>query len=338
MRRNDEITSKIKLLDSEGNIAEPGFCRRMEYDYSRSDIKANPSRIKEWDFYQILSKDYMVQVMIFDISIGGAVNINVINLKDGSRGEFLTLKPLTFGRLNLPSNTEKPHIIEYRQGGFSLLIECKNGLREITAFKKGSVDCHIKLKEFDAHESLVMAVPFEKKGHFYLNQKMNCLEASGYCSVNSQRAVFNPETDFAVLDWGRGVWPYKCSWYWGNGSTRLPDGRVFGFEIGWGFGDMSKASENMLFIDGKAHKIGEVYMKRDKSDWLKPWYYTSDDGRFEAVMTPVFDNFTSSRVGPIGNVCHQVFGNFNGTAVLDGGEKVSFKDMLAFTEFSDNRW
>ena len=153
-----------------------------------------------------------------------------------------------------------------------------------------------------------------------------------------QMPEFDPQKDFGLLDWGRGVWPYKCSWYWGNGSSRLDDGRVFGFEIGWGFGNMRAASENMLFIDGKAHKIGDVYLKKDKSDWMKPWYFTSDDGRFDMTMMPVFDNYTSSRVGVVGNICHQVFGIFNGYAVLDGGEKIEVKDMLSFTEMSDNRW
>ena len=94
----------------------------------------------------------------------------------------------------------------------------------------------------------------------------------------------------------------------------------------------------MLFIDGKAHKIGDVYLKKDKSDWMKPWYFTSDDGRFDMTMMPVFDNYTSSRVGVVGNICHQVFGIFNGYAVLDSGEKIEVKDMLSFTEMSDNRW
>lgn len=338
MRRNNEIISKTTLLKRDGGLYEPGFCKSMLYDYNRGAIKGNAFRIKEWDFYQILSDEYMVQFILFDISIGGAANINIINLKTGEREEFLSLKPLTMGRLCLESNTEQPHKISYKDGGFSMSVEKTKGKRHLVAYKKNKIECDITLSEFDEHESLVMAVPFDKKTRFFLNQKMNCMPASGYCRVGRLKAEFDVKENFGVLDWGRGVWPYKCSWYWGNGSARLCDGRIFGFEIGWGFGDMSAASENMLFVDGKAHKIGDVYLKKDKSDWMKPWYFSSDDDRFNMTMTPVFDNYTSSRVGIIGNICHQVFGYFNGYVVLDNGEKAEVKDMLAFTEMSDNRW
>ncbi len=338
MRRNHEIKTLTQLLNKDGDVNEPGFCRKMLYDYKRDEIKANPLRIKEWDFYQLLNQNYMVQVVVFDISFGGAVSLAIVDLKTGKRGEFLSVKPLTLGKMNLPENTEHDHEINYFQGKLSLHIKKDRNKRYLKVNLPDKVDIDLELTEFFDHESLVMAVPFEKPKYFYLNEKMNCMAAKGSCKIDDISTEFNPETDFAVLDWGRGVWPYKCCWYWGNGSQRLDDGRVFGFEIGWGFGDMKAASENTLFIDAKVHKIGEVYLKRDKTNWLSPWHFSSDDGRFEMTMTPVFDNFTSSRIGIVGNICHQVFGRFNGTVILDDGEKLEIKDMLAFCEMSDNRW
>ncbi len=44
---------------------------------------------------------------------------------------------------------------------------------------------------------------------------------------------------------GRGVWPHTITWYWGNGSTYL-DGKLFGFELTWGFGDESNATETAI--------------------------------------------------------------------------------------------
>ncbi len=338
MRKNHEIKTLTPLLNKDGNVKEPGFCKKMLYDYKRSEITANPLRIKEWDFYQILNNNYMVQVVVFDISFGGAANVAIVDLNTGKRGEFLSVKPLTLGKMNMPENTELDHEINYSQGKMTLNIKKLGSKRYLKVIVSQKVDINIELTEFPNQESLVMAVPFHKQGYFYLNEKMNCMSAQGYCKIDDVATVFNPEMDFAVLDWGRGVWPYKCSWYWGNGSTRLPDGRVFGFEIGWGFGDMSAACENTLFIDAKAHKIGDIKLRRDKSNWLSPWCFTSDDQRFEMTMTPVFDNHTSSRIGVVGNICHQVFGKFNGTVTLDDGEILQIENMLAFCEFSDNRW
>jgi hypothetical protein len=45
----------------------------------------------------------------------------------------------------------------------------------------------------------------------------------------------------------------------------------FGFNIGYGFGDTSAASENMIFFEGRGHKIGRLSIALDEKDALKPW-------------------------------------------------------------------
>ena len=164
------------------------------------------------------------------------------------------------------------------------------------------------------------------------------MPVTGCVRIGRKVIEFKPDTAFGLLDWGRGVWPFIQSWYWGNGSHWLPDGRIFGFEIGWGFGNMGAASENTLFLDGVAHKIDQVYLEKDPDDYMKPWVFTSNDGRFEMTMTPEFDNFTNLRFLGIGNRCHQVFGKWNGSVGLDDGTRLDIQDMTAFCEFSDNHW
>ena len=41
-----EITRPQRLLDDTGNIAEPGFAKKLYWQYSRADIKAPAMRIK----------------------------------------------------------------------------------------------------------------------------------------------------------------------------------------------------------------------------------------------------------------------------------------------------
>lgn len=336
-----KITERTPLLDNKGNVYKPGYCVRNLYDYKRKDIKAPKARIKEWDFYQISNDAYTVQMTFADISIGGAGAFTLFDRETGERFEALSLSLLTFGRFNMPENTEVPHSIKRQSAGFDMSVKVAENKRWLCfsgKCKQGKITADFELDVMPDLESMVMAVPFDKDGYFYYNQKMNSMPVKGVVKVGSRIYDFSPENAFAVLDWGRGVWPYKGSWYWGNGTTRLSDGKLFGFEIGWGFGDMSAATENMLFYDGKAHKIGEVYLSKDENNWLSPWVFTSNDKRFEMTMTPTFDNFTSTRLGPVGNQCHQVFGMWNGTVVLDDGTELAIEDMLAFCEFSDNRW
>lgn len=337
--KNIQITKPIELLDEKGNITKPGYAFKSDiYVYDRSKIKANPLRIKEWDFYQINTDRYMMHLTIFDISMGGAVSFCLLDLETGKKEETLVIEPLTMGKFGLPESAEKPHTIEYNNHGCSLKIDVKDGKRKLE-FKKGEFEADILLRMQPDHESLVMAVPFRQDGYFYYNQKMNCMTAEGYVKSKTMKAELTPDKAFCVLDWGRGVWPYKVNWFWGNGTTILEDGNIFGFEIGWGFGDMSAASENMVFCKGKGHKIGEITMYRNESNFMDPWVFKSDDGRFDMTMVPVCDNYSSSRVaGLIGNQCHQVFGKWSGKAVLDDGKVIEIKDVIAFCENSDNRW
>ena len=41
-----QITQRTRLLDAQGNVAEPGYCVHNLYDYARGDIRANPLRIE----------------------------------------------------------------------------------------------------------------------------------------------------------------------------------------------------------------------------------------------------------------------------------------------------
>ena len=73
-------------------------------------------------------------------------------------------------------------------------------------------------------------------------------------------------------------------------------------------------------------------------DYMRPWTFTSDDGRFEMDYTPVLDRASCSDVGLIKSDQHQVFGVFNGRAVLDDGTVLNVKDLPGFAEKVINKW
>ena len=138
------------------------------------------------------------------------------------------------------------------------------------------------------------------------------------------------------------MWTYKNTWYWGSASGEL-DGVPFGWNIGYGFGNVSAATENMLFYNGKAHKLSEVVFnipknKKGKDDFLRPWTFTSDDGRFEMEFTPVLDRASCTSLGVIESDQHQVFGRFTGKATLDDGTVLDVKDFFGFAEKVKNKW
>ena len=189
--------------------------------------------------------------------------------------------------------------------------------------------------------SIVIATPFDKPGHFYYNQKINCLRASGWIELGGEKFELTPDRFFAVLDWGRGVWTYHNTWYWSSASGEL-DGVPFGWNLGYGFGDTSAATENALFYNGTLHKLEhinfEIPFKDGREDFLAPWRFTSSAGRFEMQFQPVLDRAACTDVKLIKSDQHQVFGRFTGTAVLDDGTAVRVKDFLGFAEKVENKW
>ena len=188
---------------------------------------------------------------------------------------------------------------------------------------------------------MVIATPIGKAGHFYYNQKINCMRASGWIELGGARVELDPKTWFAVLDWGRGVWTYHNTWYWGSASGEL-DGVPFGWNIGYGFGDTRAASENVLFYGGKIHKLSqvrfEIPMQDGEENYLAPWRFSSDDGRFEMAFTPILNRAAYTSVGVIKSDQNQVFGRFTGTAALDDGTVLRVHDFFGFAEKVENKW
>ena len=358
----NRIYKQTPVLDGNGALTEPGYCFTNLYQYDRDAITAGPGRIKEWDFYQISNDELTVQVTIADISLGGAVTVGFFDRKTGEKGSAMVLNLFTFGKFKLglegkrglTENDWVDHTYKVSKRNFDFELSVNSKVRTLkftgkSGGKKLTMD--IDMAMLPDHESHFIALPFKanKPKQFYYNQKTNCMVSTGTVTYGDKVYEFKGREDdsFAVLDWGRGVWPFHQVWWWGNGGTVLEDGRIFGFEIGWGFGDTTAASESTAFLDGKAYKLGYLKLEKEKdivkpldSDWADNgvvWKITSDDGSFEMTMKPEYDNYTMLRFLVVGNLCHQVFGKWSGT-VKCGDEVIEIKDMTAFLERSDNMW
>lgn len=342
-----EITKPIPLLDGEGNLTEAGWARKLLPIYRRDRIKAGRLRIKEWDYYLVTNGRFALALTVADNSYMGLDSISLLNFEEGWEITKSPMSVLPMGGKHLPE-TSAGGSTDSSGGGYGIHFKHIDGKRVLIAQMKsfgpeGSLTARIELTD-EPEESMVIATPFDKPGHFYYNQKINCMRASGTVTYgyNNREYVFDPASSFAVLDWGRGVWTYKNTWYWGSASG-VADGASFGWNIGYGFGDTSAASENVLFFDGRVHKLGQVSFNiptdsRGRENYMSPWTFTSDDGRFEMDFVPVLDRSSKTSVGVIESDQHQVFGHFTGRAVLDDGRVIQVRDFFGFAEKVKNKW
>ena len=248
--RQHEITRSRPLLDSRGNIAEPGFAKSLLPVYRRADVQAPAYRIKEWDYYLINNGRCAVALTVADNGYMGMDSISFLDFENHWQQTLSPMCAFPMGRRKMPESSGtgdvavsgKGYELAFRHTGEGRLLIFK-----MENFAGGRpIEGRILLTD-EPPESMVICTPFRKRGHFYFNQKINCMRASGWVSVRGRRFEFEPETAFAVLDWGRGVWTYHNTWYWGSASGAV-DGVPFGWNIGYGFGDNSVATENMLFL------------------------------------------------------------------------------------------
>lgn len=339
--RNHEVTATLPLLNENGNLTEPGWAKKQVWEYHRKDIKASALRIKEWDYYLVMGKDFAGAFTISDDGYIGLQSVSLLRLGDKPWEHTETvLNVLPMGKFHLPETSAEGDV-RYEDKRLSLTFEKTAGRRHITCAFRNFCEgkpffCDIELQEPDM-DTMVIATPWDKDKHFYYNQKINCMRASGFMVWDGVRYEFDPATDFGTLDWGRGVWTYDNTWNWGSGNADL-DGHAFGFNIGYGFGNTAAATENVLFYDGKAHKLDDVTFHIPESGYTDPWKFTSSDGRFTMDFVPILDRAACLDFKVLVSDQHQVFGRMSGTAILDDGTKLDIKDMLCFAERVHNRY
>lgn len=335
-----------KLLDDLGRLVESGYSTSPVKIYDRNEIRANMFRIKEWDYYLIHNDAYAVALTIADNSYMGMISVS---LMDFTTKKEITRSPMIMfplGKMYLPSSSKKTDV-QFEDDKTHIAFRHEGNVRKLTVEIDQFDISHPVSMEFELSEeprdSMVIATPFKFwKRAFYYNQKIIGMRARGFVKFNDETIVFAPENSYGLLDWGRGVWTYNNTWFWSAGMGRI-DGHTFGFNLGYGFGKNKNATENMLFYDGIAHKLDQVTFAPDgmidkKPDFTRPWSFTSSDGRFEALFTPILDRKALTTLGIIQSDQHQVFGTFDGKAILDDGQVIVLEHFIGFAEKVHNKW
>lgn len=338
----NKIIDSGSLLNDKGNLIQPGWATDLLLKYDRRMIKAPAFKIKEWDYYCVLSQERGVSFTIADNGYLGFIAVTLFDFTKPEEISRSVMVPFPMGSFQMPP-TSKTGDIRFRNKNLTLEFLRHENRRELNIrfidFHGGSnLEGSLVLSQPEDGDTMVIATPFaENPRAFYYNQKINCMAAEGKLNCGKDKLVFTPADSFGVLDWGRGVWTYSNTWYWGSASGMV-EGKSFGFNIGYGFGDTSAATENMLFYGGIAHKLEEVEFHIPDDGYLESWRFTSSDGRFEMDFTPIIDRCSNTNILIIESDQHQVFGRFSGKAVLDDGTVLPIKDLLGFAEKVKNRW
>lgn len=344
------MQNKLKdgnLLNADGTLAEAGYATSLVKRYNPENIKAKKCRIKEWDYYLVYNSKYALALTVADNRYMGLVSASLIDFSQPTEKTTSLISWFTNGKTNLPKSSATG-LTKVDNKASKMEFEVRGKKRTLKFFIKDFLNGKPLSGEIaltsEPQDSMVIATPFAGKPKaFYYNQKIVGFEASGTVMLGTKKIVFSPADSVGILDWGRGVWTYKNTWFWSGLAGKLEDGKMFGFNFGYGFGDTSNATENMIFLNGYAHKIDRVEFvipktKRGKDDFMRPWKISSGDGAVDLDFYPIIDRKACTDVLILKSDQHQVFGKFSGTVMAKNGKKVEVKNMLGFAEKVTNKW
>lgn len=360
-------------MDENGRLVQTGWARRLLLKYNRNRVAAGRLRLKEWDCYCVMNPRYKLTLIVADVGYFGMATIDWIDFEEKRQWSGGSVRLFTRGKLDLPPTADEGDVFYERKDASVAFLRdppadwagesLKEGMRpgdlpagpalpqrpervlafDFPKFKAGDargIRGVVTLRQPPGMDTMVNVIPFENHRHFVYVQKVCCMPAVGVVEVGGETFQFAGEEDgsWGVLDWSRGVFPYRTRWWWSYCSGKVC-GVPFGFNVDYGFG--AESSKNMVFYDGKGHHLDEVTYEFDETDPMKPWTYTSNDGRFEATLDPVFYHETKVNALVLATAGVNAYGFVTGTVVLDDGTEVRVRpedQLFASAEHYRHRW
>lgn len=343
-----ELTQPGTLLDSQGRLTQVGWSRFPQLDcnlervafYSFPLSLFQPWRVKRWDYYAVFTPHRFFSATIADLGYAGNIFVYTLDFATGHLHEEGLVIPLSQG-ITLPRNsTEGASHFGDARARLDFLVTPTGRKVSVAwpAFDQGKgISAEFSLQCPPTHESMTIVIPIGQK-RFYYNRKINCLPAEGFIQYGTEREELRPSESIGSLDWGRGVWEYSSFWNWASASGFLPDGRTVGLNLGYGFGDLSAATENCLSLQGRVHKLDQVKFAYDPRDYMRPWKFTDSEGRLALEFTPFKERLARTELGLITSEVHQMFGRYSGRVIADDGEILQLDGLIGFAEEHRARW
>ena len=323
-----EITEPVDLCLTNGRL-NPAAVGRTRTPLHRTSLRGW-GRSKRWEYWGIMTPDLFIGLTIASLDYAAVPSIYLVERQTGRARTIGGLVPLARGT-SIPDRLP-PFEASTRWGkGNELRVNAGDGFTTISASAPGiSVD----LKSPDAGDALGVVVPWSNR-LFQYTLKEVARPVSGTITVDGQTYSVG-EGSWAVLDRGRGRWPYRMTWNWGAGSGHV-DGRRIGLQLGGKWTDGTGSTENALFVDGVQHYIAEeLEWQYDLEDERSPWRIVGEHA--DVTLTPWHRRVERTNAVIVASTIHQTFGIWSGWMLDSDGSRVSVDGLTGWAEQAQNRW
>lgn len=323
-----EITEPLTLCRPDGRL-DPwavGWSRRPLH---RDNLRGW-GRAKRWEYWGIVTPTHIIGTVVSSLDYAGVHSLYVLDR--ATRQEWVpeAVVPLARGAV-LPPTSGAGAV---RGVGKDLAItidQAPNDVHLRASAPDLELDVHIGV--VPGAEALGVLVPWSDRRFQYTLKDLG-RPVAGRLTVAGASYDVTASDSFAVLDHGRGKWPYSMRWNWAAGSR--PGGDL-AIQLGGKWTDGTGQTENGLFVDRRLHKIHEdLAWAYDRSDWMAPWRIHGD--RVDLTFTPFHERVARTNLIVLAGETHQCFGHFEGWATKDTGERVRLDGLTGWAEEARNRW
>ncbi|GAA3592011.1 DUF2804 domain-containing protein [Klugiella xanthotipulae] len=323
-----EITDAVDLCLTNGtlNPGARGFTRRPLH---RTNL-TGWGRNKRWEYWGIVTPRFVLGLTISSLDYAAVNQFYFLDRETGEERELGSTVPLG-RRVNLPDTlppftanaTSRNVVLSFAEGGDGTVI-------------RASVEgIDLDLKAAPGGDSLGVVVPWSTK-LFQYTLKDVARPVTGTLTINGERHELPAKTSWAVLDRGRGRWPYSSTWNWGAGSGMVRRKRV-GLQLGGGWTVGTGSTENAIFVDGHLDYIpNELGWTFNASDYTQPWTVVGD--RVSVTLTPFHVRNASTSALVVSSETHQAFGEWSGWVRRSSGKEISVDGLVGWAEVAANRW
>src|SRR5690606_2403383 len=246
-------------------------------------------RTKRWEYWGIVTPTHVVGLTLSSLDYASLFECFLLDRATNEERAQPFVIPLGLGA-TLP-DSRPPLTATGRAPGLSFEFRDEAEGTRIHARARG---VEVEALVESAGDSLGVVVPWSDQV-FQYTVKSPGRPISGVLRVDGVAHPIPKGESWAVLDRGRGRWPYHIVWNWAAGSG-VVEGTRIGLQLGAKWTEGTGATENALFVDGVMHYIPEeVEWRYDTQRWNAPWQMQGE--RLDVTLTPFYVRDAKTNLG-----------------------------------------
>lgn len=327
-----EITSDVDLCRQDGTL-NPAAIGWTRHPLHTANLRGW-GRTKRWEYWCVQSPTHVLALTVSSIDYLALHTVWFLEY-GGPEIDKTVIAPLS--RMPVFPERSGAGPVSVAARGVGIWLEPQDGGIRLRA-RTDRVEADVTVSRPPGHEGMGVVIPWSDR-RFQYTVKDNTLPARGVVVADGREFVFDPVDSWAMLDHGRGRWPYNTTWNWGSASGQT-DEHVVGLQFGGKWTDGTGMTENALCVDGRVHKISEdLVWEYDTADWTAPWRVrTAASDAVDVELTPIHERRARTEALLISTEVHQCFGTWNGRIAPPGTGPIRIESVRGFAEQARMRW